>query len=60
MSLSARDILKSKDFKVKDDNSDLLNVRWNAMKEAQNVIKKGSLGESEIGLTNVLEGKKHD
>lgn len=60
MSLSARDILESKGFKVKDENTDLLNNRWNAMQEAQNTIKKISLGESEIGLTNVLGGKKRD
>lgn len=58
--LTARQILESKGFKVKEENVEALEMQWKTLQAAKSAIELDYLKESKIGLTNVPGGDAID
>lgn len=57
MTLSARQLLENKGFKVKEEIAEALNARWKGLEAAKKTIDISYLAESKIGVTNIPGGE---
>jgi len=58
--LTARQIIESKGFKVKEENVAAIEMQWKKLQAAREQIELDYLKESKIGITNVPGGDQID